>query len=99
MSKSKRVRHPIYAFLPPDVEGLNSLVELALDMRWSWNHSADEVWKQLDPGLWNLTRNPWVILQTVSRDQLLRVLADPPFRKKVDDLLQASDRAAESPAW
>ena len=99
MSKPKRVIHPIYAFLPSDVEGLDSLVELALDMRWSWNHSADEVWKQLDPGLWDLTRNPWVILQTVSRDQLLRVLADPVFRKKVDDLLQTSDQAAESSAW
>lgn len=99
MSKSRSLSHPIYALLPADVEGLDSLVELALDMRWSWNHSADEVWKQLDPGLWDLTHNPWVILQTVSRDQLRRVLADPPFRKKVNELVQASHRAAESPAW
>ena len=99
MSELQGVSHPIYSFLPSDVEGLESLVELALDMRWSWNHSADEVWKQLDPRLWDLTYNPWVILQTVSRDQLLRVLADPAFREKVDDLVQAGHQAAESPAW
>ena len=99
MSELQGVSHPIYSFLPSYVEGLESLVELALDMRWSWNHSADEVWKQLDPRLWDLTYNPWVILQTVSRDQLLRVLADPAFREKVDDLVQAGHQAAESPAW
>ena len=99
MSKLQGVSHPIYSFLPSDVEGLDSLVELALDMRWSWNHSADELWKQLDASLWDLTHNPWVILQTVSRDQLERALADPSFRKKVDDLVQAGQEAAESSAW
>ena len=61
-------------------------------MRWSWNHAADEVWRQLDPALWELTHNPWVVLQTVSREKLQRVLADPAFRKNVDDLVQAKRR-------
>jgi hypothetical protein len=51
----------------------DSLAELALDLRWSWNHGADEVWRRLDPTLWALTQNPWVVLQTVSRDKLERV--------------------------
>ena len=54
---------------------------------------------QLDPELWEITHNPWVVLQTVSRDQIERVLADPAFRKNVDDLLQAKRQAAETPAW
>jgi glycogen phosphorylase len=99
MSKHKRVSSPIYALLPTEVEGFDSLAELALDMHWYWNHAADEIWKQLDPALFELTYNPWVVLQTVSRDRLRRVLADPAFRKKVDDLLRASHQAAESPAW
>jgi len=68
-------------------------------MRWSWKHSADEVWRQIDPPLWELTQNPWVVLQTVSRGKLNRVLADPSFRKKVDDFVQAKRHAAELPAW
>ncbi len=99
MSKQTRVSHPIYSLLPTEVEGFDSLAELALDMRWSWNHATDEVWRQLDPALWELTQNPWVVLQTVSRDQLERVLADPAFRKNVDDLLRAKRQAAEAPAW
>ena len=81
MNKQTRVSHPIYNLLPTEIEGFDSLAELALDMRWSWNHATDEVWRQLDPELWEITHNPWVVLQTVSRDQIERVLADPVFRK------------------
>ena len=72
-----------------DVERFDSLAELALDMRSSWNHATDQVW-------WQLTHNPWVVLQTVSREKLQRVLNDPAFRKNVDDLVQAGRDAAEA---
>jgi glycogen phosphorylase len=99
MRKQKRVSNSVYTFLPTEVEGFDVLAEIALDMRWSWNHAADEVWRRLDPALWELIHNPWIILQTTSRDNLERVLADPGFRKKVNDLVQAKRKAAESPAW
>src|SRR3990172_6469821 len=87
MRKETRPVHPIYNLLPTEIEGFNSLAELVLDMRWSWNHATDEVWRTLDPKLWEITNNPWVVLQTVSRDKIERVLADPVFRKNVDALL------------
>ncbi len=99
MAEQTRVSHPKERLLSSDVEGFDSLAELALDMRSSWNHGADHVWRQLDPALWRLTQNPWVVLQTVSREKLQRVLADPAFRKNVDDLVQARRDAAEAPAW
>ncbi|MGO9008510.1 MAG: alpha-glucan family phosphorylase [Bryobacteraceae bacterium] len=99
MSKETRVTHPIYNLLPTEIEGFDSLAELALDMRWSWNHATDEVWRTLDPDLWEITHNPWVVLQTVSRDQVERVLSDPVFRKNVDGLVEASRQAATTPAW
>jgi glycogen phosphorylase len=99
MSTHTRTSHPVYNLLHTDIEGFNSLAELALDMRSSWNHATDQVWRQLDPVLWELTHNPWVVLQTVSRDQIKRVLADPVFCKHVDDLVQTRRDAAEAPAW
>jgi len=27
----------------------DALTDLALDLRWSFNHSADQLWEQLDP--------------------------------------------------
>ncbi len=99
MSGQTRAGSPVPSLLPAEIDGFSSLAELALDLRWSWNHRADELWKQLDPALWELTRNPWVVLQTVSREKLRLLLADPSFRQKVDALAQAEKRAAESPAW
>ena len=94
MSEPTRISHPKQRLLTTDVEGFGSLAELALDMRSSWNHATDQVWRQLDPVLWEITQNPWVVLQTVSREKLQGVLADPVFRKNVDDLVQARRDAA-----
>lgn len=99
MSKQKRDSHQIYSHLPTDVEGVDSLVELALDMYWTWNHATDEVWRQLDPVLWDLTHHPCDILQTVSQEKIQEVLADPAFRKKIDAFVQSKKQAEEAPAW
>lgn len=91
--------HPKQRLLTQDVEGYEDLAELALDMRSSWNHATDQVWRQLDPVLWELTHNPWVVLQTVSREKLQQVLAAPAFQKSLGSLVQARRDAADAPAW
>ncbi len=99
MSQPTRASHPLYGMLPTDVEGFDALAELALDLRSCWNHATDRVWRQLDPVQWELTHNPWGVLQTVSRDQIERASDDPEFRKIVDDLVQARRDEAEAPSW
>ncbi|HVZ85417.1 MAG TPA: alpha-glucan family phosphorylase [Polyangia bacterium] len=94
-----RVDHPAYGLLPRDIEGFDSLAELALDLRWSWNHATDGLWRRLDPALWEFTHNPWVVLQTVSRDKLRSVLAEPAFRQNVDLLIRKRRATLESPGW
>jgi starch phosphorylase len=84
---------------PVDVAGFELLTELALDMRWSWNHATDAVWRGLDPELWESTHNPWVVLQTVSRARIDSLGADPVFRREVERLVEARRRAMEAPAW
>ncbi len=93
------VNTPVARPAAKNVAGFDSLAELALDLRWSWNHTTDEVWRTLDPALWEQTQNPWVVLQTVAHDKLNRVLADPAFRKTIEDLRQRKRQAAEAPAW
>src|ERR1700729_3157812 len=99
MSEITRASHPVYQLLPTEIPGFESLAELALDMHWSWNHATDEVWRRLDPGMWESTHNPWVVLQTASRDRIEQVLADSEFRKCVDGLVAGSREAIEKPAW
>ena len=90
---------PFYSSVPAETEGFNSLAEIALDLRWSWDHSADEVWRMLDPELWDLTNSPWIVLQTISRDQLQSVLNDTVFRDKIDMLVKSRIEANKAPAW
>ena len=99
MSEQTGFIHPTYGLLPREIEGFDSLAELALNLRWTWNHATDEVWWQLEPKLWELTHNPWLVLQTVSRDRIKRMLADPVFRKNLDGWVQVRRKVLESPAW
>jgi starch phosphorylase len=40
----------MYYFLPRALpEGLGALTELALDLRWTWSHAGDALWRKLDP--------------------------------------------------
>jgi starch phosphorylase len=99
MSEAMPASHPIHNLFPEGVEGFDALAELALDMRWTWDHATDEVWRQLDPVLWEQTHHPCDVLQTVSRDKIRSVLADPAFRKKLNALVRAKKQAEEKPAW
>ena len=84
---------------PLDTGISDALTDLALDLRWSFNHSADQLWEQLDPELWELTHNPWVLLQTVSREKLQTVTSDPEFQKLLADLHREKILAEASEAW
>jgi starch phosphorylase len=86
-------------FLPSEVQGIDFLEELALDLHWSWSHATDEIWRRLDPDLWKLTHNPWVVFQTVSRDRLEAVLNDPGFRKMLEDFIADRRGAGKAPTW
>lgn len=78
---------------------MSVLTELALDLRWCWNHATDELWRRLDPELWNLTHNPWVVLQTVSRQAIKDASADLVFRKKADQMLCEKRMVEDGAAW
>ena len=88
-----------YSNRPPGIESSDILSELALDLRWSFKHSADKLWERLDPELWDLTHSPWVVLQTVSRERLRSVTTDPDFQSLLADLHRERQTAAQSKAW
>ena len=69
---------------PPKIGGIQSYL---------W-----ELWRRLDPVLWDLTQNPWAILRTVSPQKLQSLLADASFRGKVDALIGEKRRSSEATA-
>jgi glycogen phosphorylase len=76
-----------------------ALMELALNLRWSWHHSSDELWGKLNPELWELTQNPWAVLQAAPQKKLNEIFADPVFSRRIDELLREKREVLERPTW
>jgi starch phosphorylase len=67
MSVEPPISKPMSSYLSKDIEGFDSRAGLALDLRWSWNHATDNVWRQLDPAPWELTQNRWVVRHSLEQ--------------------------------
>jgi len=90
---------PAFSNRPSVTDVSDALADLALDLRWSFNHSADQLWERIDPELWDQTHNPWVVLQTASRERLQSVTADPIFQKLLADLHREKQMIVQSGGW
>lgn len=111
MEEEKPKHPPINSYNRHCIDGYDSLEELALDLHWSWSRNAvkiydkgapvhwETLWQWLDPSLWELTHNPWIVLQTVSKEKLEIVLADSKFRKILDDLLERKRKQDQAETW
>ena len=80
-------------------EEFSELRDLALDLRWSWCHTADKLWQWIDPELWERTHNPWLILQTVSRTFLAELIEDNDFVELLAQLRREQQIAHDRRAW
>jgi starch phosphorylase len=86
------------AFAPRALpEGLEDLATLALDLRWTWSHGADHLWRALDPEAWELTRNPWLLLQEASSERLEALAGDADFRRELDQVRATRDAHLAAP--
>lgn len=76
-----------------------ALVELALDLRNCWNHATDPLWSKIEPELWALTHNPWVVLQTASRTKLKALEGDTEFLERVRELAEHQRQTLRGLTW
>lgn len=51
MNKKIEIESLLTRFSGTNLPGLDFLIELALDLSWYWDHSADEIWEKLDARL------------------------------------------------
>jgi glycogen phosphorylase len=70
--------------LPPPLQPLQSL---SWNYWWSWAPDGNEVFRDLDPGLWQqCEQNPRILLAQVPDLRLAQVAADPAFADRVQRL-------------
>ncbi|MGM0767640.1 MAG: alpha-glucan family phosphorylase [Pseudomonadota bacterium] len=82
--------------LPGELAGLASL---ALDLRWTWHHGSDVLWRTMDRECWDATHNAWLVLNSVSGKQLMRLAADPDFITLLAEQLAAYEEFCQSSTW
>ncbi len=81
------------AFQPRSLpDALEVLTELALDLRWTWSHGTDKLWRMLDIKAWERTQNPWTLLQNTSHQRLQQLTDDAQFCQELTRL--SKERAA-----
>jgi starch phosphorylase len=84
------------ANLPPDLE---SLAELAMDLRWTWSHAGDELWKSIDRETWERTENPFVVLQSLGEERLRELDCNTAFKAQLRSLVAARADYAARATW
>ena len=82
--------------LPSDFEFLS---ELFFDLRWTYNHKADKIFKTLDQYLWDLTHNPYPVIQTVPLDYLNRLKEGREFLSSLNGIKEEWEKLDNSPKW
>ncbi len=85
--------------LPELPAELGALADLALDVRWTWSHAADALWRNIDARTWERTRNPWIILQNVSAARFDELAADSDFVSELNQLAERRRAELTAPAW
>jgi len=88
------------ADIQPDMEQkLDGLLDLATDCSFYWAHGADEIWNKLDAELWTQTRNPWLVLQEISRARLEELTKDDVFCEKLQAIVSTHRQSLSAQRW
>lgn len=72
---------------------------LALDLRRCSSYFANELWNKVDPDPWQKTRNPWLILQTLSDTRKKELEKDQAFSSLLKSHLERREKDLQASNW
>ncbi|MDH6133127.1 starch phosphorylase [Kitasatospora sp. MAA4] len=81
-------------------EQLQPLHELALNLRWSWHPETRELFRSVDPGVWEAVgEDPVRLLGEVPAARLAALAADRRFLRRLGDLADDLHDYLSAPRW
>jgi len=81
-------------------EPLRGLEELVLNLRWSWHHETLDLFRSVDPGLWeSVQQDPVRLLGEVDPARLAALAEDRRFLRRLDAALDDLHDYLTSPRW
>jgi starch phosphorylase len=79
--------------------GLEELYDLALDLRWTGSQMTDIIWKMLDPVTWEITNNPYFILENVTEETLMKAAEDADVKAELAAIISRKKSLEAEPSW
>ncbi|MGH8922858.1 MAG: DUF3417 domain-containing protein [Actinomycetes bacterium] len=81
-------------------EALAPLQELAFNLRWSWDERTRDLFRWVDPQIWELTfHDPVRLLSLVGRQRLEQLADDPAFMGFLGEMHDDLRRYLDSRRW
>jgi glycogen phosphorylase len=74
-------------------------LEFARDLRWTWSHEGDALWRHIDSEAWELTHNPHRVIQNLDTDRVVALFEDAHFRDEWSKLQAKRTDYLHSPCW
>jgi starch phosphorylase len=79
---------------------LQCLDKLSLNLRWAWHHPTVELFRTLDPDLWEETRhNPRLVLGRIDQGRLAELSGDEAFLAQMDRAYADLEEYLASAGW
>lgn len=83
--------------LPPRLEALRTL---AYNLHWDWDSDTTDLFKRLDPDLWESSHyNPVLMLGTISQTRLQEIVEDEGFLAQMDRAAQRLEDYLKNRTW
>jgi glycogen phosphorylase len=74
----------VFTVVPTIPPALNALVDLAYNLRWTWDHQTTALFRRLDPARWEATNhNPVLLLRTTDQARLDELARDQGYRREL----------------
>ncbi|MDF5728240.1 MAG: alpha-glucan family phosphorylase [Rhizonema sp. PD38] len=81
-------------------ERLEPLRKLAYNLHWDWNVETKDLFRRLDPSLWESSRhNPVLMLGTISQVRLTEVVEDEGFLAQMDRAARQLEDYLQERTW
>ena len=79
---------------------LEPLRQLAYNLHWDWNAETKDLFRRLDPDLWESSRhNPVLMLGTISQKRLMEVVEDDGFLAQMDRAARQLEDYLKERTW
>ncbi len=89
-----------FTVLPKLPENLAPLHEIAYNLWWTWNHNAIELFRMIDPELWEISNyNPVKLLGIISQEKLKELSNDDIFLSQMIDVYNEFLMYKEYATW